>query len=126
MPLSDEELEILRGIEAQLSESDPELVEQVAHTTIYSHAGRNIRFALLCSVAGLVVIVTQFTNSTVAAALGFIVMLGSLLVVADNAKKLGKASLAELIGIRSNFPRGGLSEALKERFGLQRPNDPKA
>ena len=43
MPLSEDEQRILQQIEAQLYESDPALAREVATTTLYSHAFRNIK-----------------------------------------------------------------------------------
>jgi hypothetical protein len=124
MPLSEEEQKILREIEAQLNATDPQLVDQVSRTTVYRHSGRNIRLALLATVAGLFILVTQFTNSTVFAAVGFVVMLASLLVVADNLKKMGKASLHDLFGFRAGLPRTGLGDALRDRFRRTDQDEP--
>jgi hypothetical protein len=123
MPLSEEEQKILREIEAQLNATDPELVDQVTHTTVYRHAGRNIRIAVLALVAGLAVVVTQFTNSTAFAALGFLLMLGALIVVADNLKKMGKASINDLLGIRGGMARPSFLDALRDRMRRDE-NDP--
>src|SRR5207247_2260266 len=62
MPLSDEEQKILREIEAQLSASDPALAQQVKTSTVYRHAGRNIKWAGLGFVVGLVLIVFTFAT----------------------------------------------------------------
>ncbi len=116
MPLSEDEQKILREIEAQLNATDPRLVDQVSRTTVYRHAGRNIRLALIATVIGLVLVLTQFTNSTLFAVVGFVIMLGSLLVVSDNLKKMGKASLHDLFGFRAGVPRPGFIDALRDRF----------
>ncbi|MCC7075962.1 MAG: DUF3040 domain-containing protein [Acidimicrobiia bacterium] len=50
MPLSEEEQRILREIEAQFHADDPKLAREVAQTSVYSHTGRQLKFA----VAGLV------------------------------------------------------------------------
>jgi len=110
MPLSDEEQKILREIEAQLSATDPALVE-VARTTVYRHAGRNIKWAGLGFIAGLVLIVTTFATSLVAGFVGFLVMLACLFVIERNARKLGKAGLQSLTGWRGE---GGVSNFLGE------------
>ena len=60
MPLSEEELKILREIEAQLNASDPQLVDHVSRTTVYRHALRAIRWSMLGFVAGLAVVVLAF------------------------------------------------------------------
>ena len=108
MPLSDEEQKILKEIEAQLSASDPALVES-ARTTVYRHAGRNIKWAGLGFVAGLVLIVLTFATSLVAAFAGFLVMLACLFIIERNARKLGKAGLQSLTGWRGE---GGVSNFL--------------
>lgn len=122
MPLSEEEQKILREIEAQLNATDPALVDQVTRTTVYRHAGRNIRFAMIGAIAGLVIVLTQFTNSTAVAVVGFVVMLGSLLVVSDNLKKMGKASINDFFGLRGGAPRPGFVEALRDRMRRE-PDD---
>ena len=108
MPLSDEEQKILKEIEAQLSASDPALVES-ARTTVYRHAGRNIKWAGLGFVAGRVLIVLTFATSLVAAFAGFLVMLACLFIIERNARKLGKAGLQSLTGWRGE---GGVSNFL--------------
>jgi hypothetical protein len=110
MPLSDEEQKILREIEAQLSATDPALADR-AKTTVYRHAGRNIKWAGLGFVAGLVLIVATFATSLVAAFAGFLVMLACLFVIERNARKLGKAGLQSLTGWRGE---GGMSNFLGE------------
>ena len=111
MPLSDEEQKILREIEAQLSASDPALVEQVARSTVYRHAGRNIKWAGLGFIDGLVLLVTTFATSLIAGFIGFLVMLACLFVIERNARKLGKAGLQSLTGWRGE---GGVSNFLGE------------
>jgi hypothetical protein len=120
MPLSDEEQKILREIEAQLSASDPALAQQVKTSTVYRHAGRNIKWAGLGFVVGLVLIVFTFATSLFAAFAGFLVMLGCLFVIELNARKLGKAGLQSITGWRgergvSNF-LGETGRNLRTRF----------
>ena len=52
MPLSEEEQRILQEIEANLTATDPGLVQQVSETTLYRHAARAIKWAVLGFVAG--------------------------------------------------------------------------
>lgn len=122
MPLSEEEQKILKEIEAQLHASDPDLADQVRRTTVYRHAGRYIRFALATTVLGLVLLLTQFTDSTVFAAAGFLVMLASLLVIADNLKKMGKATLHDIFGLRTGV-HIGFADALRERLRREQQDD---
>lgn len=110
MPLSEDEQRILQEIEANLSATDPALVQQVSETTLYRHAARAIKWAVAGFVAGLVLLILTFATSLVLGIAGFLVMLACLLVIERNARKLGKAGLNNLTGSL----RGG---ALKGMFG---------
>ena len=103
MPLSEEELRILSEIEANLTATDPGLVQQVSETTLYRHAARAIKWAVAGFIAGLVLLVATFTKVLVLGFVGFLVMLVCLLVIERNARKLGKAGMDNLT---SSF-RGG-------------------
>jgi hypothetical protein len=109
MPLSEEELRILQEIEANLTATDPALVQQVSETTLYRHAARSIKWAIFGFVAGLVLLVATFTSVLVLGFIGFLVMLACLLVIERNARKLGKAGLQSLTGWRGE---GGVSNFL--------------
>ncbi len=110
MPLSEDEQRILQEIEANLSATDPALVQQVSETTLYRHAARAIKWAVAGFLAGLVLLILTFATSLVLGIAGFLVMLACLLVIERNARKLGKAGLNNLTGSL----RGG---ALKGMFG---------
>jgi hypothetical protein len=121
MPLSEEELKILKEIEAQLNATDPDLVEQVSRTTLYRHAWRAIKWAALGFIAGLALLVVTFANNLVAALAGFGIMLGCLFIIESNVRKLGKAGMQSLTGgwrehggLRGFF--GERSQAWRERF----------
>jgi hypothetical protein len=121
MPLSEEEQKILREIEQQLNATDPDLVEQVSRTTLYRHAARVIKWAALGLVGGLVLIVLTFAENIFVALVGFLIMLGCLLVIERNVRKLGRAGLQSLTGgwragggIRGFF--GDTGRAWRERF----------
>ena len=98
MPLSEEEQKILKEIEAQLNATDPALVEQVSRTTLYRHSARVIRWAALGFLGGLVLLVLTFAENLWAGVIGFAVMLGCLLIIERNVRKLGKAGIASLTG----------------------------
>src|SRR4051812_11245283 len=98
MPLSEEEQKILREIEQQLNATDPDLVEQVSRTTLYRHAARVIKWSALGLIGGLVLVVLTFASAVWVAVFGFLVMLGCLLVIERNVRKLGRAGLQTLTG----------------------------
>jgi hypothetical protein len=121
MPLSDEEQKILKEIEAQLNATDPGLVEQVSRTTLYRHAARMIRWAAFGVLAGLVLLVLTFAEQTWIALIGFLIMLGCLLVIERNVRKLGKHGMANITGgwrasggLRGIF--GDQGRAWRDRF----------
>jgi len=120
MPLSDEEQQILREIEAQLSESDPGLVEQVSKTTLYRHSARVIRWAVAGLLGGLVLLVFTFARSVWLGVLGFAIMLACALVIEQHARKLGRAGMQNLTGglASGNFKNalGDRSRHWRERF----------
>jgi Protein of unknown function (DUF3040) len=111
VPLSEDEQRILSEIESQLRGSDPELVDTVSRTTVYRHALRAIRWAAVGFIVGLVVVVATFTSNLFVAFIGFLAMLASLIVVSSNVKKIGKAGLHSLFGIREGGLRRVVSDA---------------
>ena len=98
MPLSEDEQRILSEIEANLSVTDPKLVQQVSDTTLYRHAARMIKLAVFGLVAGLVLLVLTFTSVLALAVVGFLVMLFCLLVIERNVRKVGRAGLESIAG----------------------------
>ena len=96
MPLSEDEQRILREIEANLSVTDPKLVQQVSDTTLYRHSARLIKWSVLGFVAGLVLLVATFTSVLALGVLGFLIMLGCLLVIERNVRKIGRAGFESL------------------------------
>ncbi|MHB1487009.1 MAG: DUF3040 domain-containing protein [Acidimicrobiales bacterium] len=91
MPLSEDEQRILHEIEQNFYEQDPEFADRVRSETVYRHAGRNCWWAGLGFVAGLALLLVSFTTSLVAGLVGFLVMLGSLLVIERNLRRMGRA-----------------------------------
>src|ERR687891_427766 len=110
MPLSEAEQRIPKEIEANLSATDPALVQQVSETTLYRHATRAIKWAVVGFLAGLLLLLFTFTRALALGVVGFLVMLGCLLVIERNVRKMGKAGLENLTG----SVRAG---ALKNVFG---------
>ena len=93
MPLSEDEQRVLHEIERSFYENDPAFARGVSETTLYRHAGRNAKYGFLGIVVGLVVLVATFATSLVLGMVGFLVMLGSVIVVERNLRKMGKAGL---------------------------------
>ncbi|MFN0029377.1 MAG: DUF3040 domain-containing protein [Acidimicrobiales bacterium] len=123
MPLSEHEQRILQEIEARLYETDPGLAREVSSTTIYSHALRNIRWALFGFVTGMVIMVASLSAHWLIAFVGFLLMLGSALAVERNGRRMGRAGWAQLTGntngegssgVRGIFGTAG--QRMRERF----------
>jgi len=124
MPLSEDEQRILHEIETNLSATDPKLVQQVSDTTLYRHAARMIRWAVLGFIFGLVLMLVTFATVLILGIIGFLIMLFCLLVIERNARKMGRAGLESITGsMRSSSLKGAFSDAgdrWRERW--QRPD----
>ncbi len=120
MPLSEDEQRILHQIEQQFYESDPQFAREVAKTTVYSHAGRNLKWAALGFVVGFAVLIFSFTINVILGFAGFLVMLGCGLVFARNLRKMGKAGWkqvsesAKVSSFRTSL--GETGKKLRKRF----------
>lgn len=92
VPLSEDEERILSEIAQQFYDDDPSFAREVAETTLYKHSFRNIKWAGLLFVVGLVLLVATLpTSFLLAFAVGFVPMLASALIIERNARKMGKA-----------------------------------
>jgi hypothetical protein len=119
VPLSEDEQRILSEIEQHLYASDPLLAHEVGSTTIYRHAGRNLKWSALGFVAGMVLMVLTVQNLLVAFS-SFLVMLGSAIYFERNLRKMGRAGWRQWTetmrtsGVRDRV--GSVGERMRERF----------
>jgi hypothetical protein len=120
VPLSEDEERIIREIERELSASDPDLVREVSSATVYRHAGRNLKWATLGFVAGIVFMLATLQVHPLVAFLGFLAMLASLLWFEQNLRKMGRAGWQEWTtsmrasGMKDYF--GGAGQKVRDRF----------
>ena len=120
MPLSEDEQRILSEIEQHLYASDPQLVREVSSTTIYRHAGRNLKWATIGFIAGLIFMLATFTTSIVLAFAGFLGMLASAIFFERNLRKMGRAGWRQWTeamrssGVRERF--GTVGDRVRDRF----------
>ena len=126
MPLSEDEQRILQEIEQQLYASDPELAREVSSTTVYRHAGRNLKWAGLGFAGGVVLMVASFvivsgtTTKVLGAFAGFLVMLAAALFFQRNLYKIGRAGRQQWLdsmrasGVKDYF--GSASRRVRDRF----------
>lgn len=122
MPLSEDEQRILHEIEQQFYETDPAFAREVESTTLYRHAFRNIKWAMLGFLAGVAVLIWALLNGSVVVAFvgGFLVMLGSAIWFEHNVRKLGRAGWQQMTssmragGIRNLM--GNTRKRMRDRF----------
>lgn len=109
MPLSPEDERILQEIAEHLYESDPELVREVSTTTVYKHAGRNLKYATVTFLAGFVFLLLMFDVSLLLGGLGFGIMLASAVFFERNLRRMGKAGWRDWT---DSMKASGLRDAL--------------
>ena len=120
MPLSEDEQRILQEIEQQFYEHDPHLAREVGSTTLYRHAGRNLKWAAAGFIAGFALLIFSFASSLVLGFAGFLVMLICAFVFERNLRKMGKAgwqSMTETMragNLREYF--GDAGNRIRRRF----------
>jgi uncharacterized membrane protein len=116
VPLSEDEQRILSEIEQQLYETDPALAREVAETTVYSHAFRNLKWALTGFIIGIVAMIVMLSTAYWLAFGGFLLMLASALWFERNVRMLGRVGLHQMTGgsVREYF--GSTSQRMRERF----------
>ena len=120
MPLSEDEQRILHEIEQQFYEHDPDLARAVSESTVYRHAGRNLKWATLGFVAGFALMIASFASNLWLGLVGFGVMFACAVVFERNLRRMGKAGWQQMT---SSMKAGNLREAfgdagkrLRKRF----------
>ncbi len=120
MPLSEEEQRILQEIEKTFYDHDPAFADRVRSETVYRHAGRNLKWAGVIFVLGLIFTVGTFTTSVWLGVFGFLVMLGSAVYFEENLRKMGRAGWQDLSSnMKANGVQSSVSDLqnkLKNRF----------
>jgi hypothetical protein len=120
VPLSNDEQRILHQIEKEFYDSDPEFAREVSETTLYRHALRNIKWAVIVGVVGLIGVVAALQVHFGLAFVAFLVIFVCAIVIERNLRKMGKAGFQKITGqvrsgqIRANM--GGLSERMRNRM----------
>ncbi|HEX2042821.1 MAG TPA: DUF3040 domain-containing protein [Acidimicrobiales bacterium] len=120
MPLSEDEQRILHEIEQQFYESDPAFAREVGKTTLYRHAGRNLKWAAAGFFCGFLLLIVAFASSLLLGFAGFLVMLASAIVFERNLRKMGRAGWQQVTGnMKAHNLRESLGDAgrrLRKRF----------
>jgi hypothetical protein len=111
VPLSEEEQRILQEIEKTFYDHDPAFADRVRSETVYRHAGRNLKWAGVIFVLGLIFTVGTFTTSVWLGIFGFLVMLGSAVYFEENLRKMGRAGWQDL---SSNMKANGVQSSVSD------------
>ena len=120
MPLSEDEQRILQEIEQQFYEHDPDLARAVGSTTVYSHAGRNLKWAALGFFVGFAVMIVSFASRTWLGIAGFLAMFACAVVFERNLRRMGKAGWQQVTetmragNLREYF--GDAGKRIRRRF----------
>jgi len=120
VPLSEHEQRILEEIEQRLAEDDPKLVEQVGRTDLYTHLSRRIRLAAIAFVLGCVLLLLFVVNPWIAA-VGFITMIGSALLIYRYLGQLGRDQIRAMQSDPGTIT--GIIGKLASRFRPPPPTD---
>ena len=118
MPLSEDDQRIFSEIERTFYASDPGFARRLSGSISTANASRNIKLGIFGFVVGLAMVITLFTVSPILGFAGFAVMVGSGVLVVDNARRIGKERLQAIqekvqqsraagTGIRDRFRRNG-------------------
>lgn len=118
MPLSEDEQRILSEIERRLYETDPHLAREVGSTTVFTHAARAVKWGAVAFVAGTALLLSTLARSAFFAFVGFLVMLASALIIERNARRLGRAGLAQVSERRRAMREelGVFGQRMRDRF----------
>jgi hypothetical protein len=120
MPLSEHEQRILDEIERRLAEDDPKLVEQVGRTDLRSHLTRRIVLATIAFLVGIVLLVFFVVNPWIAA-VGFVLMIGSAMLIYRYLGQLGREQIRSMQAEGGSFT--GIIGRLAARFRPPPPPD---
>jgi hypothetical protein len=124
MPLSEHEQRILNELEESLSKQDPRFAKSVRETNVYAHGGRRVRWGIAGFVAGLLILVLFFSESTLIGLVGVALMFVSAIVIERNARLLGRASWQDITnsaqGDDSHANYGPRTSSLRDWLSRQR------
>jgi hypothetical protein len=114
MPLNDHEQRILDEIERRLAEDDPNFVEQVGRTDLYTHHTRGIRLAAVGFLLGCALLLFVVVSIWIAL-IGFAVMVSSALLIYRYLGQLGRDQIRAMQE-EGAFSMTGLIGRIAARF----------
>lgn len=111
MPLNENEERILREIESQFHAQDPDSARRIGSTSLPRYLARNCKWSALGLVAGLIILLVAFSTSWVVAVFGFLLMVGSAVVLIRNLHRIGRFGWQQISSAAAGH---SLSETLGE------------
>lgn len=121
MPLNENEERILAEIERQFQATDPESAKRIRTTTLQRYLARNVKWATLGFVVGLVVLLAAFASSWILGVVGFLIMVASAVVLIQNLHKFSRLGLEQvsrsISGRNVNQAVDDFTRRMRRRFG---------
>lgn len=114
MPLSEHEQRLLDQIERALYAEDPKFATTVRSTDLRTHMRRRMRRAIALFVVGVVLLLLGVTSPAVGI-LGFVVMLGAMLLGVSAYKRLGGGGRATLRSVDGGTGRTARGKSAKKK-----------
>lgn len=124
MPLSEDEQRILLEIEKDFYDNDPEFAREVSETTLTRHALRNIRWAVLGGVLGLVGIGLGLQVHFAPSFAAFLIVFASAVVIERNVRKMGRLGLEKVSDSIAKRTRPRSADSFGDRMRRRFRNDP--
>ena len=121
-PLSPDEQRVLEEIERRLHEEDPRLARAAAGTAAFTYTARRLRLGILGLIVGLILLML-FPISIWIAAVGFVVTVGSAVLVYQQVRRLGQDQIREWSSRGRMSPSAFLArmaDRMRGRRGQQR------
>ncbi len=116
MPLSEDEQRILLEIEKDFYDNDPEFAREVSETTLTRHALRNIRWAVLTGILGLVGVGVGLQVHFALSFGAFLVVFACAVVIERNVRKMGRLGLEKVSDSIAKRTRPSSTDSLGDRM----------
>ena len=123
VPLSEDEQRILLEIEKDFYDNDPDFAREVSETTLTRHALRNIRWAVLGGVLGLVGIGLGLQVHFALSFAAFLVVFASAVVIERNVRKMGRLGLEKVSDSIAKRTRPRDADSFGDRMRRRFRND---
>jgi hypothetical protein len=114
--LNENEQRILEEIERRFYAHDPDSARRIESTTLPRYLARNCRWATLGLLAGLAILVVGFASSWILGVFGFLIMVGSAVLLIQNLRRMGRFGMQQMAKSMSGRNLGEAIEEAARRF----------